>query len=119
MDSHTFTQQTIRLLQSVRPSLVSEKLAQQQLFVSVQALGFVREHRLDEKNIPDFFCQDYGIAIEVKIKGTKKAIYKQLLRYSQFEAVKILILCTNKALGLPAQIGGKPCYFIHLGKAWL
>lgn len=108
-------------LRQCRADLTNEKNTQRQLHQALTDKNciFVREHRLDEKSIPDMFNAEHGIAIEVKIKGRKKDIYKQLLRYSQFEAVKILILCSNKALGLPAQIGGKPCYFIHLGKAWL
>lgn len=119
MTSENFIQQTVSWLSAARCPLTNEKQTQQKLFDAVKDIGFVREHRLDEKNIPDLFCQYHGIAVEVKIKGSKKDIYRQLLRYSQFAEVKILILCTNKALGLPPLIGGKPVYFIHLGKAYL
>lgn len=108
-------------LQQCKADLTNEKNTQRQLHQALtdKDLIFVREHRLDEKNIPDLFNSENGIAVEVKIKGDKKDIYKQLLRYSKFDAVKILILCTNKSLGLPALISSKPAYFIHLGKAWL
>lgn len=78
---------------------------------------FIREHRLDDKNIPDFFID--GIAIEVKIKGNAKSIYKQCVRYCEFNEVKILILLTNRSIGFPKEINGKPCYLISLGKSWL
>lgn len=112
---------TLSTLQHCRADLANEKNTQRQLHqaLAAQNLIFVREHRLDEKSIPDLFNSEHGIAIEVKIKGSKKEIYRQLLRYSEFHSVKILILCSNKALGLPPLIGGKPAYFIHLGKSWL
>ena len=80
-------------------------------------IEYSREHKLDQNNIPDFFID--GIAIEIKIKGNAKSIYKQCERYCQFEEVKSLILVTNRSMGFPKEINGKPCYFINLGKAWL
>lgn len=80
-------------------------------------IEYSREHKLDQNNIPDFFID--GIAIEIKIKGNAKSIYKQCERYCQFQEVKSLILVTNRSMGFPKEINGKPCYFINLGKAWL
>jgi hypothetical protein len=80
-------------------------------------IEYSREHKLDQENIPDFFID--GIAIEIKIKGNAKSIYKQCERYCQFQEVKSLILVTNRSMGFPKEINGKPCYFINLGKAWL
>lgn len=80
-------------------------------------IEYSREHKLDQSSIPDFFIN--GIAIEIKIKGNAKSIYKQCERYCQFEEVKSLILVTNRSMGFPKEINGKPCYFINLGKAWL
>lgn len=100
--------------------LTHEKTTQEQMHAwlnNQHGYKFLRHHPLDKANIPDFFLD--GIAIEVKIKGGKKAIYKQCVRYCSFEAVKVLILCSNKSMGFPAEINGKPCYFINLGKAWL
>lgn len=72
-----------------------------------------REYRLDNKNIVDFFVD--GIAIEVKIKGSKKDIYRQCERYCQFDEVKSLILVTSKSMGFPEEINGKSCYYFSLG----
>ncbi len=108
-------------LKGFRADMNNEKNTQQQLHQVLTAKGFdfVREYYLDKNNIPDLFNAAAGIAIEVKIKGQKSAIFKQLLRYSRFEQVKILVLCSNKSLGLPTLINGKPAYYIHLGKAYL
>lgn len=78
---------------------------------------YEREFELNKNDRPDFFID--GIAIEVKIKGSAKAIYKQCERYCKSDKVRALILVTNKTIGFPKEINGKPCYLIQLGKAWL
>lgn len=109
----------IKTLSSYRFPLNKEKDTQASIetrFVE-NDIEYSREHRLDSENIPDFFID--GIAIEIKIKGNAKKIYKQCERYCKFEEVKQLILVTNRSMGFPKEINGKPCYFVNLGKAWL
>lgn len=106
------------LLQNRFP-LTKEKETQaaiEKVFLN-NGISYEREYLLDKENIPDFFIN--GIAIEVKIKGNAKKIYKQCERYCQFSEVKILILVTNRSMGFPKEINSKPCYFLNLGKAWL
>lgn len=79
---------------------------------------YQREYELDKFSRIDFLV-DNTVGIEVKIKGTKKAIYKQLLRYMQFDTIDELILVTSKTLGLPATLNNKPLYVINISKAWL
>lgn len=110
---------TLQTLKTKRFSMTNEKKAQMQMYEILKPLDYVREHRLDDKNIPDFFHLQHGIGIEVKIKGSKKNIYRQLERYCTFETVKALILVTGRQLGLPPEIGGKPCYYVNLSKAYL
>lgn len=89
-------------------------------FLFARHLGIImpEEYVLDPKNRVDFFLD--GTAIEVKInKGAAKSIYKQCERYCQFDEVKNLILVTNRPMGFPKEINGKPCYVISLGKGWL
>lgn len=71
----------------------------------------------DNKNIPDFFIN--GVCIEVKIKGQKIALYKQCVRYCNFDSVKALILITNISMGFPEEINNKDCYFFNLSLAWV
>lgn len=78
---------------------------------------YSKEYKLDEKNIPDFFIQ--GIAIEVKIKGNARKIYKQCERYCQFDEVSELLLITNRSMGFPKEINGISCYVLNISKAWL
>ncbi|HEY4288253.1 MAG TPA: hypothetical protein VGN00_14210 [Puia sp.] len=84
----------------------------------IQGGTLSREFVLDRNNIIDFFV-DPGIGIEVKIKGSKRDIFRQCTRYCQFDIVKSLILITNLSMGFPEQINGKDCYVIKLGTAWL
>ena len=81
---------------------------------------FEREHYLDEakKSIIDFMVAG-GIGIEVKLKCNKRAIYKQLLRYSEFEQIQQLVLVTGTNTGLPKELNGKPVYILNISRAWL
>jgi len=109
---------TIKIIRSLRLNLSNEKITQSQVYEAVKQLGYTREYILpDKRSIPDLFAE--GIAIEIKIKGSKMQIYRQCERYCAFDEVKALILCTNKSMGFPAEINGKPCYYINIGKAWL
>lgn len=108
----------INILSSRFP-LEKEKETQEAIEKKFTENGIVfnREHHLDHDNIPDFFID--GIAIEVKIKGNARSIYRQCVRYCDFNDVKALILVTNRSMGFPPEINGKPCYVVNLGRAWL
>lgn len=116
----TFTSNNIiALLKSHRFFLHNEKSLQSDiaaLFTS-KKVPFNREHYLDENNIMDFIVAD-GIGLEIKIDGTKRAIYEQCLRYSKFPEVKELILFTNKQLGTPHLYEGKRFNIVNIGTAW-
>lgn len=112
-------QDVIKILSSYRFPLTIEKETQLAIERKLVENGvqYIREHKLDDKNIPDFFID--GIVIEVKIKGNAKQIYKQCERYAQFDSVKEILLVTNRSMGFPYEINNKPAYYINLGKAWL
>ncbi len=111
--------QIIHALCHNRLCLTDEKQTQVEIEAILKEAGiqYEKEYRLDKSSIPDFFIN--GIAIEIKIKGTSKQIYRQCERYCKFEQVKELILVTNKSMGFPTEINNKPCYILNLGKAWL
>lgn len=77
-----------------------------------------REVRLSPKERIDFVVGG-SIGIEVKIKGDKLAIYRQMVRYAAFDQLKRLILVSSVAIGLPDTINGKPVAVVSLGGAWL
>ncbi len=109
----------ITILSRRRFSLTDEKQTQSEIasVLKQNNIEFQKEFMLDKKNIPDFFID--GIAIEVKIKGNAKSIYKQCERYCQFDEVKQLILITNRSMGFPPEINGKSCYILKLSIGWL
>lgn len=110
------------ILRQGRFALEDEKVTQSIIESKLIAAGirkFKREYRFDKNNIVDFFFEETGIAIEVKIKGSKMEIYRQCKRYAEFDTVKELILLTNKAVALPPNINNKRCTVINLGLAWL
>lgn len=110
----------IGLLSNKRFQLHNEKELQRQIESIIKSYGLplIAEHRLSKESIIDFLCWD-GIGIEVKIKGTAKDIYYQVLRYLEFDEITGIILVTNKSMQLPRSINDKPAYILNLGKSWL
>ena len=111
--------QVLSLLRRTRFNLTSESQLQQEIsqVFATQNLTINREVRLSERDRPDFMVD--GIAIEVKIKGSKKEIYKQCVRYCEHDSVTTLILVTSKSMGFPPFINDKPCFVVVLGRNWL
>ncbi|MCG6204178.1 hypothetical protein LPW26_05995 [Rhodopseudomonas sp. HC1] len=117
----------IDLLQRYRLPLSDEKRLQEDMLGVLTGDGLIarREVHLGDGDIVDFFVISHdilplrGLAIEVKIKGSRRAIYRQLERYCAHDEVEQIILATNVAMTLPATIGGKPAFVANLGRAWL
>jgi len=111
----------VRLIQRRRFDLSTEKRMQAQLAEALtdKFIPFVREKRLSDGDIPDFFVEG-GIVIECKLRGARKMdVYKQLCRYAEHADVLVLILASNLAMGLPPDINGKPVYAAALSMGWL
>lgn len=119
-------QKIVALIERSRLPLADEKALQTKLLILLGAAGFaaLREVRLSDQDIVDFMVFDAdsllaGLAIEVKIKGQRRSIYKQLERYCSHPRVTEIILVTNVPMGLPETINGKPCAIANLGRGWL
>ncbi len=82
-----------------------------------RGVEYKREVRLSSHDRIDFLLE--GIGIEVKIKGSAKAIFRQCQRYCAYDEIQALILVTGRSMGLPESIQGKPCYYHNLGRSWL
>ena len=110
---------TISVLRSLKFPLGSEAECQQAMAKAFlqEGLKYTKEYRFDAQNRIDFFGE--GVGIEVKIKGRAKSILAQCERYCAFEELKVLIVATNRALGLPYFLNDKPVYIINLGRSWL
>ncbi len=114
------------LLQRHRLPLSDEKRLQVAMLAVLEADGLTvrREVNLGDGDIVDFLVITEvmplrGVAIEVKIKGSRRRIYRQIERYCGHAEVGEIVLATNVAMTLPATIGGKPAFVANLGRAWL
>ncbi len=107
------------LLSAFRWPLSNEKLLQADIetVLSDKGIAFEREVHLSASDIVDFMID--GVAVEVKIKGSAREIYRQLERYAAHERVEALVLATNRPMGLPLQINGRPARMVLLGRNWL
>lgn len=103
-----------------RLPLNNEKRTQEEIAAAFDECGisYEREFRLSGSDIVDFLC-DGSIATEIKIKGAKMAIFRQVERYAKHDAVKELLLVTNVPTGFPKEVNGKPVYILNLARAWL
>lgn len=108
-----------KLLSKKRFNTEDEKILQGQIEKALLDAGisFQREFNLDEKSCIDFMVGNIGI--EVKIKGQKRAIYKQCERYCTFDALSSLLLLTSKSMGIDEEINGKPIHYININRGWL
>lgn len=99
--------------------LNDEKLTQAALanVFAFAGIEFEREVRLSDADIVDFMVG--GIAVEVKIKGAKAAIYRQLERYAQHDCVASILLVSSRSMHLPALINGKPALVASLSRGWM
>ena len=122
VDMEYSAKEIIGLLQNKRFDLSNEKNLQMQISIILQQanIGFNREYVLDpqtRRSIIDFLIA--GVGIEVKIGGSKKDIYRQIVRYCKFEEVKEIILVTSVSMTLPSNVSGKRAYVFNLNRAWL
>lgn len=112
----------VRLLQSLRLDLSTEKHLQEDVARALQADGiaFEREKRLSAKDIPDFLIAG-GVVVECKMRNKSKKvdIFKQLSRYATYPEVRGIILASNVSMGLPPAIDEKPVFAACLSYGWL
>jgi hypothetical protein len=109
----------IHLLTTRRYSLAHEKDCQAEIADVLEASGlpFRREVHLGPDDIIDFMVESVGI--EVKIKGARRAIFRQVERYCGYAELSEIILATNVPMNLPHEINGKPTAIAALGRGWL
>ena len=109
------------ILRALRCDLSDEKRTQAEIGMALSSAGISHEREviLSPGERIDFLAEG-GIGIEVKLKRNRRvAVAMQLARYAAIEQIAALILVTNLSMGLPASIGGKPAYYVSLGRAWL
>jgi len=65
----------------------------------------------------DFMVGDVGL--ELKIRGEKRAIFRQCLRYCQSPRIAHLVVASSRSLSMPAELRGKPVTLVNLALALL
>ena len=86
---------------------------------ALDAAGIAYEHEvsLAPRCRIDLMCGRVGV--EIKRGRVERAkVLRQLTRYAACPQVAGLILVTEKSLGLPREIGGKPVRVICLNRLW-
>ena len=99
-------------------TLGSEADLQEKVAATLVAGGiaFEREQRIAPGCRIDFLT-DVGVGIEVK-RGKQSGVLPQLERYAAAEAVRALVLLTERRMAVPAAVGGKPCAAVILSYLW-
>lgn len=104
-------------LRGWRLPMRDEKATQARIAELLADLDARREVRLSDGDIIDLMVG--GVGVEVKLRGSRVEILRQLERYAGHAAVRELLLVTGTAMRLPPAIGGKPVRGLSLGAAWL
>ena len=85
--------------------------------LSRQGVPFAHEVSLAPRCRIDLMCG--GVGVEIKRGRVERAkVLRQLARYAACEQVAGLILVTEKSLGLPREIDGKPVRVVCLNRLW-
>ena len=119
LPDHHHAQKIATLLQRTRLRVSNEAALQGDIATTLAAAGIAaeREVMLSPADRPDFMCG--YVAIEAKCRYAKRSIYRQLERYAAHDRVSAIVLVTGTAMGMPAQINGKPIYVVSIGRAFL
>ncbi len=112
--------EVVALIRSQPLMLNHEKRTQSDIEKMFIANGILHKREVDlgDGDVIDFMLAG-GLGLEVKLKETKRAIYRQCERYCRHSQVSQLILVSATALGFPEAIKDKPCYVVSLGTGWL
>lgn len=107
------------ILRRTRLRISNEAWLQHDIEAALNKAGidYAREKRLSPADRPDFMCGT--VAIEAKARYAKRSIYRQLERYAAHDAVSAIILVSGTAMGMPAEINGKPVLVVSIGMAFL
>jgi hypothetical protein len=110
-----------RALAVARIPLETEDAAQAAALRALEAagIGARREVRLGPKDRVDLLT-DAGVAVELKIAGGARGVFRQLERYAAHpEVVALVIASTRGRPGSVTTVGGKPLEHVSLARGWL
>ncbi|WP_099024351.1 hypothetical protein [Mycolicibacterium palauense] len=83
-----------------------------------------REKALSRRDRPDFLVNVgvLTVAVEVKVKGARNAVVRQLGRYAEHDDVDALLFASGRRVlvpAMPGEIHGKPVISVFLGSVAL
>ncbi|WP_428925015.1 hypothetical protein [Marinibacterium sp. SX1] len=59
------------------------------------------------------------VGVEIKVKHSRRDIWRQLERYAALPEIEALVLATGTAFPDITEVGGKPLVIADLSKGWL
>jgi hypothetical protein len=112
-------EQVLAVIRGHRFRYTSEDELQEGIAAALEHHGLkpLREVRLSDRDRIDILVDPVGI--EIKVAGSQTHPWDQLKRYAEHEAIKALVLVTNRWYTLPDEVGGKPLETISLAGAGL
>ncbi|MGI5898956.1 MAG: GxxExxY protein [Christensenellales bacterium] len=106
---------------ALRPPAVIDELELQNMVAeafSSNKIEYKKEALCGKGCRVDFLLKG-GVAVEIKArKRPRKVLMEQLSRYFGCEGISAILLVTNDAAHLPAEINGKPLIYINLKRRW-
>jgi hypothetical protein len=79
-----------------------------------ERLPFTREHILGPADRVDFLV-DGRVAVELKIRVSKRSVLRQMERYAAHDCVEELVLASVSPVFMPAKMNEKPVYVVPMG----
>lgn len=110
----------VTAIEASRIQLATEDLAHESIAWALAAVGITaeREVTLDAASRVDFLAG--CVAVEVKVKGARRAIWRQACRYAAHPRVHAVVIATSVALPRDlGQVEGKPVLTASLSRGWL
>ena len=120
MDARRHARDIVAAIERARIQLATEDQAQVDIGRALAAAGLDarREVVLDAANRVDFMVGE--VAVEAKVRGTKRAIWRQVERYAARPEVSAVVIAT--AVAFPRDLGmlhDKPILVASLSRGWL
>ena len=106
-----------RALTGKRFPLEDEKRCQSTIEEALSIFADMRREVKCTGGVIDFVVGRTGV--EVKLKGAKEAIRRQIRRYAKDDQLDAIILLTAKPVGMESEIDDKPIVEIRMGMSWL
>jgi hypothetical protein len=104
--------------QQYRPATEADLRDSLAVVLTEAGVRFDREYPMGETGRPDFFVD--GVVIEVKARGGRSDLVRQVMRYAEHPMVTgILVVTTRAQHQLPDTMRGKPARLLTIARGLL